>query len=397
MPTPLALALALLASGGAPDPCRTLTDVERLGRHLFFDASLSEPKGQSCATCHAPETGFTGESSRVNATTAVYPGAVATRFGNRKPPSAAYATGAPVLHRDEDREHFVGGNFWDGRATGEKLGSPAADQAQGPFLNPVEHNVPNAAELVARVCTARYAPLFLKVFGRDACADPAAAYARVARAIAAYEESPEVNAFTSRYDAWFADEGTLTAQEERGFHLFRGKGRCAHCHPSPMFTDYTYENLGIPRNPANPFYAQAAQNPDGAAWADPGIGGFLATRPEWAAFAAEHRGKHRVPTLRNVDKRPSRRFVKSYGHNGAFRSLEAIVHFYNTRDVLPRCAPDFSGVAGETCWPAPEVAENVNVRLLGDLGLTPAEEADLVAFLRALTDRGPGRRRGCGT
>jgi cytochrome c peroxidase len=395
MPTPLLVALLVASSARTADPCRALTDLERLGRHLFFDANLSEPRGQSCATCHAPETGFTGESSRVNATTAVYPGAVATRFGNRKPPSAAYATGAPVLHRDEDRGSFVGGNFWDGRATGERLGSPAADQAQGPFLNPVEHNVPTAEALVARVCAARYARLFRKVWGPGACAEPGVAYERIARAIAAYEESPQVNAFTSRYDAWVADTGTLTAQERRGFHLFRGKGRCAHCHPSPWFTDYTYENLGLPRNPANPFYREAALNPAGAAWADPGLGGFLETRPEWAAFAAENRGKHRVPTLRNVDKRPSKGFVKAYGHNGAFRSLEAIVHFYNTRDVLPRCAPDLAGVAGETCWPAPEVAENVNTRVLGDLGLTPAEEADLVAFLRALGDRGPGRRRGC--
>jgi cytochrome c peroxidase len=386
---------ALLAAGPSAGPCRGLTDTEKLGRHIFFDASLSEPPGQSCATCHAPQAGFTGETSRINATTAVYPGAAATRFGNRKPPSAAYATDAPVLHVDAQEGIFVGGNFWDGRATGEKLGNPAADQAQGPFLNPVEQNLPSAAAVVAKVCSASYAPLFLEVWGADACADAGAAYDRIARSIAAYEASPEVNAFSSRYDAWAGGTGTLTTQELRGVALFHGKAKCASCHPAPFFTDYTYDNLGIPRNPRNPFYrADSAVNPAGAAWVDPGLAGFLETRPEWAGAAAESRGKHRVPTLRNVDKRPSKGFVKSYGHNGTFRSLEELVHFYNTRDVLPRCRPDFGGDAGRTCWPAPEIPENVNAEELGDLRLTPAEEADVVAFLRTLSDRGPGRRRG---
>jgi cytochrome c peroxidase len=205
-----------------------------------------------------------------------------------------------------------------------------------------------------------------------------------------------VNRFTSRYDAWVAGEGKLTDRELRGLRLFHGKGKCAECHPAPLFTDYTYDNLGLPRNPANPFYRAADLNPAGDRWVDRGLGGFLETRPEWASLAAENLGKHRVPTLRNVDKRPSPSFVKSFGHNGAFRSLEAIVRFYNTRDVLPRCPPDFAGAIGETCWPAPEVTENLNVDELGNLGLTPAEEGDLVAFLRTLSDRGPGRRRGCG-
>jgi cytochrome c peroxidase len=381
-------------SAGPAGPCRGLTDLEKLGRHLFFDANLSEPRGQSCATCHAAETGFTGESSGINAATAVYPGAVATRFGNRKPSSAAYAAQAPVLRLDPEEKSFVGGNFWDGRATGEKLGNPAADQAQGPFLNPVEQNLPSAAALVERVCAASYASLFRKVFGPGACADAGAAYDRIAKAIAAYEESPEVSAFSSRFDAFAAGSATLSARELRGMRLFHGKGKCADCHPPPLFTDYTYDNLGFPPNPANPFYAQAAENPAGEAWVDPGLAGFLATRPEWASLAAENRGKHRVPTLRNVDKRPSKGFVKAYGHNGAFTSLEAIVHFYNTRDTLPRCPPDGAG-AGTSCWPAPEIAENVNTEELGDLRLTAAEEADLVAFLRTLSDRGPGRRRGC--
>jgi cytochrome c peroxidase len=378
-----ALALSLTLAG-VPGVTDCLTDVERLGRRIFFDEALSDPPGQSCATCHGPKVGFTGPRSAVNLFTAVYPGAVPTRFGNRKPPSAAYATTAPVFGLDPATGLFTGGNFWDGRATGELLGNPAADQAQGPFLNPLEQNNADAAAVVAMVCAADYAPLFLRVWGADACADVALAYDRIALSIAAYEASPEVNAFSSRWDAVQRGVATFTAAEARGEALFHGKARCAACHPAPLFTDYSFDNLGVPRNPLNPFYLEPEWNPDGLAWVDPGLGAFLASRPEWAALAAGNHGKHKVPTLRNVDLRPSRFFVKAYGHNGYFKSLRGIVHFYSTRDVLPACAA--GGLPGVTCWPPPEVPQNVNAAELGDLGLTSAEEADLVEFLRTLSD-----------
>ncbi len=100
----------------------------------------------------------------------------------------------------------------------------------------------------------------------------------------------------------------------------------------PLFTDFTYDNLGIPRNPLNPFY-DMPYNPDGAELGRHRARGV----PEGgrvceAVYTAEW-GKQKVPTLRNVDKRPAKRFVKAYGHNGYFKSLEEIVHFYNTRDV----------------------------------------------------------------
>jgi cytochrome c peroxidase len=120
---------------------------------------------------------------------------------------------------------------------------------------------------------------------------------------------------------------------------------------------------------------------------DQGLGGFLATRAEWAAFADGERGKIKVPTLRNVDLRPAPEAVKAYMHNGVFKSLEEAVRFYNTRDVLPRCEPSASRADwGEVCWPAPEVAENVNTRELGNLRLTREEEAALVTFLKTLSD-----------
>jgi cytochrome c peroxidase len=365
-----AVILAFAASGSL---AQALTPLEQLGKHLFFDTNLSTPPGQACAACHAPDVGFTGPNASANAGGAVYEGAVTGRFGNRKPPASAYAGDSPILYYDAK------GETWDGRATGRTLGDPLAEQAQGPFLNPLEQNNPSAADVVTKVSQSDYAALFIQVWGPgslDPVNDPAGSYERIARSIAAYERSAEVNPFTSKYDYYLKGLVKLTKQEKQGLKLFQGQGKCIKCHllqgPKPLLTDFTYDNLGLPKNPANPFYTMPPQyNPDGANWVDPGLGGFLAAAG-YADQAQENWGKHKVPTLRNVDLRPSVGFVKAYGHNGYFKSLEDIVHFYNTRDV-------------ET-WPASEVPQNVNTEELGNLGLTPAEEAAIVAFLKTLSD-----------
>jgi cytochrome c peroxidase len=370
-----------------------LSAVERLGKKLFFDESLSAGGNQSCATCHDPKAGWVGGNEALNRTGAVYEGSVSGRFGNRKPPSAAYATLAPKFGPVAAQgTEFAGGNFWDGRATGEKLGNPAADQALGPFLNPLEQALPDAAALVRKVCGSGIAPLFKEVWGPGACDDVERAYGFIGLSVAAYEGSKEVNQFSSKYDAVLAGRARLTDEEQRGLALFVGKGRCAACHPHgpaadgpPLFTDFTFENIGIPKNPANPFYANADANPDGTGWIDQGLGGFLAETAAYKLHAPSQVGKHRVPTLRNVDLRPSPAFVKSFGHNGYFKSLEAIVHFYNTRDVLPACGPP-AQKEGVDCWPAPEVRANLNKAMLGNLGLTEAEEHAIVRFLATLSD-----------
>jgi cytochrome c peroxidase len=105
----------------------------------------------------------------------------------------------------------------------------------------------------------------------------------------------------------------------------------------------------------------------------------------WLPLAGVNQGRFQVPTLRNVDKRPSPGFVKAYGHNGYFTSLKSIVHFYNTRDVLPRCRGNDPG-EGITCWPAPESTDNMNTKRVGRLGLSDAEEDALVSFMQTLTD-----------
>ena len=400
--------LTVFSVAVAQDP--VLSDIEQLGKSIYFDENLSINNNQSCATCHTPAAGWVGPDSAINSHGAVYEGSISGRFGDRKPPSAAYATVSPIFHMDK-KGLFVGGNFWDGRATGEKLGNPAADQAQGPFLNPKEQALPDSACVVYKVCTASYPVSFENVWGAGACsmAWPAdvgvvcategttvalsaedrnksdMAYDNIALSIAAYEASPEVNAFTSKYDYSLVDMAKLSKEERKGFALFQGKGQCKLCHISsgaqPLFTDFTFDNLGIPQNPENP----AGVAPD---FVDPGLGGFLASRIDYANFVDANMGKHKVPTLRNVGLGLESGLVKDYGHNGYFKSLKGIVHFYNTRDVKPTCSGAYTEAQAlvAECWPAPEVAANVNTAELGNLGLTPEEEDAIVAFLMTLSD-----------
>jgi len=190
----------------------------------------------------------------------------------------------------------------------------------------------------------------------------------------------------------------LTKEEKKGLNLFKSKGKCANCHildpgpngEPPLLTDFTFDNLGVPRNPENPWYTMPPEfNPDGMNWIDKGLGGFLATRLDYQQFAPENYGKQKVPTLRNVDKRPSPVFVKAYAHNGYFKTLKQIVHFYSTRDVKPTCPDPFTTVEdalAQDCWPAPEVPVNVNTKELGNLNLTDAQEDAIVAFMRTLSD-----------
>jgi cytochrome c peroxidase len=366
-----------------------LSDKEMLGRKIFFD-NISSPNTISCATCHDPAYGFTGPDTGQNLRSGIYSGAITTRFGNRKPPSAAYATFSPIFFYDADDGVFMGGNFWDGRATGEQLGDPAAEQAIGPFLNPVEQNHASREDVLKQIAESDYASLWTSVWGEpinyttpEHIEDN---YNKLGRTLSAYEASAEVNSFTSRFDYYLKNMVKLSDEEMKGMELFNGKAKCNLCHISdgekPLFTDFTFDNLGIPKNPENPFYKMntvylpdgSAINPQGSKWIDSGLGGFLETHsnPAWKSLARDNWGKHKVPTLRNVDKRPDPDATKAYMHNGVFKSLKEVVHFYNTRDTRP--------------WPAPEVAQNVNTDKTGNLGLTDEEENAVVAFMKTLSD-----------
>jgi cytochrome c peroxidase len=425
----------------AAPPGNQIQQIELLGKLMLYDKQLSVNRNEACAFCHMPETGFTGPVSELNRTTAAYPGSVRTRFSDRKPQSHAYAPLAPMLHYNPGRGDLVGGNFWDMRATGRRLGNPAAEQAQGPPTNPVEMGLPDVACAVYRASQRPYRALFEGVWGTQTFAivwpndveqvcdrpgpppagDPlpvhlspldrgriGTTFDQLAQSIAGYEASAEVTVFTSKFDAVLAATAKFTPQEQTGYDLFRGKAKCNECHrdggpgEDPLFTDFTASNIGTPANPNLPYYAENrpdawgyVANPQGPSFVDGGVGSFLsnghllsqpsAVDQRWLKLAPDNRARIRVPTLRNVDKRPYPAFVKAYGHNGYFKSLKAIVHFYNTRDVLSRCQSGKSG-EGTTCWPAPESAANMNTTKMGNLGLSDAEEDALVSFMQTLTD-----------
>src|ERR1700716_114747 len=140
----------------ATPPDNQVQQIELLGKAMLYDKHLSVNRNEACAFCHMPETGFTGPVSELNATTVAYPGSVRTRFSQRKPQSHSYAPFAPVLHYNASQGDFVGGNFWDMRATGVRLRNPAAEQAQAPPLNPVEMGLPDAACAVFRLSERPY-------------------------------------------------------------------------------------------------------------------------------------------------------------------------------------------------------------------------------------------------
>lgn len=441
----------------APDP-PALTNLELLGKHLFFDPNLSTPPGMSCASCHDPKVGWTGPNSEINAAGAVMPGVIHTLAGNRKPPSSAYAGESPVMYYDEVTGLIFGGMFWDGRATGWTLGDPLQEQALGPFLNPVEmHNPKEIKVVVTALLRSTYADLFKRVYWEETGDvitygkfNVDALYQVIGKAIAAYERSDEVNPFDSRFDAFWraataagfkvedikqsnwegykpSAAGILNDDELFGLAVFNDQAKCSACHvltPSgadknkpPLFTDFSYDNIGIPKNPVNPFYTQPPKiNPDGEFWVDQGLGGFLATTMDtasdgetYASKALENYGKHKVPTLRNVAKRvkwngtewvDDPECVKAYGHNGYFKSnfqiqddtfsftqihpLQQIMHFYNTRDVPGQGWPPPMPI--RVPWPDPEVADNVNTTELGNLGLNPSLGQPVLQFLLTLSD-----------
>jgi cytochrome c peroxidase len=246
-----------LQDGRAPMAKRAMTKKQQLGKKLFMEKNLSTPPGQACADCHSADAGFAQPDGDLPVSQGVYP----ARFGNRNDLTAAYAAFSPRFHYDANEGYYVGGLFWDGRA------ATLEEQAKGPFLNPLEMANPNGAAVVAKVQQSPYADLFRDVFGPEVFADPNRAYDFVAEAIAAYERTEELNQFSSKYDLFLQGKAKLTDQEMRGLALFedKKKGRCAECHPSrpgpnqepPLFTDFTYDNLGVPKNPENPYYYTA--------------------------------------------------------------------------------------------------------------------------------------------
>jgi cytochrome c peroxidase len=361
------LVLFLVTAAGA----QAQTQQEELGRKLYLDTNLSEPAGQGCVSCHDPAFGFVDP---VNVTTGmpVSQGVVPGRFGNRHSPSAAYAVFSPLFTL---KGGIQGGQFWDGRA------SDLAAQARGPFLNPVEMNNTTRGQVIGKIQTSpfegEYAVLFEQVCGPNAFASENVdrSYVCMSEAIAAFEGTTLFRPFTSKFDAVQAGRASFTAQEQSGLDLFTGNGKCAHCHTvnggggrPVLFTDFKYHNIGLPEN-------RRVFELVGARFTDLGLGGFLND--------PRQNGKFKNPHLRNIGLTPP------FMHNGVLSSLKQVVHFYNTRDVLPKCDPAFGNLDpgfGVTCWAAPEIPGTMDSSFLGNLRLTDAEEDAIVAFMLTLTD-----------
>ncbi len=378
-------ALLLVACGGgggaetsAPTARSQLSPAADLGRQIFQDPSLSASGRMSCASCHDPRF---GDASPFD-TPVAFGGPNLDQPGTRTAPSLLYLRYNSAFHFASDGTP-TGGFFWDGRA------SSLQDQARAPFLNPVEMANRDVASVVAKLAAAPYAAQFRQVFGATILSSPDVAFQQLTYALQQYQlEDPEFAPFSSKYDAFLAGRATLTVQEQNGLALFNrsGKGNCAACHlstkpanaPGPLFTDFTYDNLGVPRNMA------IAANAD-ASFHDMGLCG--PDRTELAA-RTDLCGAFKVPSLRNVALR------KHFFHNGRFSSLEDVVRFYVTRDTDPQLwySDALGSVTSYDDLPA-LMRGNVNTtegpynRRPGQApALTDSEIADLVAFLRTLSD-----------
>lgn len=356
---------------------RPLSPQAALGQKIFNDVSLSASGRQSCASCHnaanahAPDNGL-----------AVQPGgALLDQQGRRNSPSINYLSFNTAFHFAADGTP-TGGFFWDGRA------ASLQDQAGQPFLGAIEMANASKAEVVDKLARASYAGEFKQIFGADILDRPEEAFDRLTLALQQYQrEDLSFRPFSSKYDEFLRGRVTLSEQETRGLAWFNSpaKGNCAACHPSargadgsfPLFTDFSYDNLGVSRNPAIRLNADPSYYDLG-----------LCERPELAA-RTDLCGAFKVPSLRNVALR------QAYFHNGRLTSLKEALTFYVQRDTNPgKWYPlDADGSVRKFDDLPAQYRSNVNTteapfdRRPGDApALSDAEIDDLIAFLKTLSD-----------
>jgi cytochrome c peroxidase len=388
----LALAVLLTACGGggsasappattAPIPTTAagLGDIALLGQKIFSDQSLSSSGKQSCASCHDPAHAH-AQTNNLSVQMGGNDGSVS---GFRASPSLRYLSANPAFAFDKEGT-AIGGFDRDGRA------QTLAEQAERPFVSP--HEMANASkdEVIERVKKAPYAEQFRQLFGAAIFSDNQQAFDRLTFALQQFQkEDTRFHPFDSRYDQFLAGKLTLEPAEMRGLALFNNpaKGNCAACHASnrgadgsaPLFTDFSFDNLGVPRNTRIPATADPA-------YFDLGLCG-----PDRTDLAARSDlcGAFKVPTLRNVATR------KVFFHNGAFTNLKDVVSFYVRRDTNPEewypLAADGSVLKFNDLPPA--YRTNVNTTegpYNRQPGMAPALSAseidDVVKFLGTLND-----------
>jgi len=328
----------------------TTSELVNLGNLLYNDANLSNPIGQSCASCHSLNTGF--DDPNTSNPTSV--GADGFSFGTRNSPTASYTAHipAPTQQGNGPQRQLIGGLFLDGRA------QSLEEQAKGPFLNAIEMGNTTESEVIAKIASSSYATEFELLFGESILDDTERSYNYVADAIAAFERTSIFSPFSSIFDQVQAGNANFTAAETRGQTIFNNKGDCRRCHHSDdgaeIFSDFSFKNIGVPSNQQLPaFFA----DPN---FVDLGLGAQSGN--------AINNGEFRTSTLRNIAN------TAPYMHNGVFTTLREVINFYNTRDT--------------TFLKQPEVNQNVDQGgRIGELGLTDNEIDDLVIFLEALSDQ----------
>lgn len=371
-----------------------LTPLERLGKRIFEDKTLSRPEGVSCASCHEAATAFQGANGSPNP--AVARGSLPASLGKRNTPSIMYASFAPpfgfIDEKDEETGKVekipAGGQFLDGRA------NDLLAQFEGPLLDPLEMNAPSKRFAVEKIRDGAYAGLAREVYGEKIFEDPDRAFEKLAQAAVAYESSARFHPFASRFDEVLRGKAQFTALEQKGFELFKDPktGNCLACHAGRedsrdprdwLFTDYTYDALGGPKNLA---IAATAQASDLGLCKRPGL-----DRIAPAGFDIQSLcGAFKVPTLRNVA------VTGPYLHNGVFTKLRDVVAFYATRDTDPaRWYPRGARGKAEKFDDLPAAMRgNVNTtevpydRKEGQKPRLSEQDIDaIVAFLETLTDK----------
>ena len=359
--------------------------IAALGRKLFFDPALSASGHTACASCHDPAHAF----SAANPQPVQLGGPHLSRPGIRAVPSLMYGQDAPAftLHyfeaEDEGDESVdqgpTGGRDWDGRV------DRARDQAALPLLDVNEMANATPASVVAAVAAAVYADEVRQLYGKDVFADTVKAFGAITQALEFYQETPAAfSPFTSEYDAFLRGRARLSTAEARGLALFNDpqKGNCAQCHKSavsadgrpPLFTDFGYAALGLPRNSAIPANADPT-------YFDLGLCG--PARHDLAQ-QAQYCGFFKAPSLRNAALR------QSFYHNGIVHTLRQAVAFYAERDSAPEKwypMPQHGTLAKFNDLPSAYAA---NVSQEPPFGpkrvLSDADIDDLTAFLATLTD-----------
>jgi cytochrome c peroxidase len=400
----LAAVWVLAGAGGvahAQSNIPTLSLQAQAGQKLFFDTNLSASKRMSCASCHDPDNHYAPS----NAQPIQLGGPNLTTPGFRAVPTLTYKDLIPAVSDNATNPDGVsvnspgGGLTWDGRA------NTLAEQASIPLLSSFEMANTSQASVVQVVQNSSYSALFQEAFGPDVFSNTATAFTDVGLALQQYQlEDASFHPYTSKYDYAFLVElsngkpVTLTAAENRGYTVYLNpdKGNCFACHYNgpitggggALFTDFTFEALGVPRN--NNIPANVARPGMPVSYYDLGLcTAQNPTSPHTLPASRQYCGLFKTPTLRNTATR------QSLFHNGVFHNLTDLIDWYNTRDTNPAAwYPTVKGVVQKfNDMPAAYQAnlDSTDVPFDGlQVGGTPhmtaQETADLQCFLKTLVD-----------